>query len=235
MEFQNQLEGTSASALSRRFFFRGVIGVIGAASASWAVSSPASASAAGAVAGDSSRRSSVRYSANGWPVLVGENRAGRKVEQEEDLSWAPAWLISGSSANVTLRIGEVATVLLHVAARFHYEIGTLEDGDVVGYLPLGDTRLSAAESNHSSGTAIDIKPGWYPSGARGGFFPQELAVIRDILDECEGVVQWGGDVDRAPAEGHFEIGVPPGDIRLVRVAEKIQGWNQRPGVGAGRR
>ncbi|MGP3965825.1 M15 family metallopeptidase [Nonomuraea sp. 3N208] len=168
-------------------------------------------------------------------MLIGESRTRQKVEQEEDLSWAPTWLISGSSANVTLRLGEVATILLHVAARFHYEIGTLVDGDVVGHRPLGNTRLSAAESNHSSGTAIDIKPGWYPSGAKGGFFPNEKAVIRDILTECEGLVQWGGDSDQALSEGHFQIGVPPGDIRLGQVAEKIQGWNQKPGLGAGRR
>ncbi|WP_331741780.1 glycoside hydrolase domain-containing protein [Streptomyces sp. NBC_01006] len=72
----------------------------------------------------------------------------------------------------------------------------------------------------------------YPLGARDGLFPHELVVVRDILADLEGVVQWGGDSTPAK-ESHFGIAVRPGDARLRRVASKIRGWDATPGVGAG--
>lgn len=72
----------------------------------------------------------------------------------------------------------------------------------------------------------------YPSGAQGGFFPQQTVVIRDILAECDGVVRWGGD-DKHPDEALFYLDVEPDDGRLAATAAKIQGWEWVPGKGAG--
>jgi hypothetical protein len=58
-----------------------------------------------------------RTSANGWPV-VPEPEA-RRVE--------------GSDIDVTVLPGDVATVLLHVARRYYYEIDTLRKGEVSGH------------------------------------------------------------------------------------------------------
>ncbi|MFJ8440060.1 hypothetical protein [Kitasatospora griseola] len=69
-------------------------------------------------------------------------------------------------------------------------------------------RRNLAESNQSSGTAVQIRPGSYPSGVRGGFYPLEVLTIRDILADCEGVVRWGGD-DRVPDESLFYVDVAP--------------------------
>jgi hypothetical protein len=72
----------------------------------------------------------------------------------------------------------------------------------------------------------------YPAGARGGLFPREAAVVRDILAECEAVVRWGDDPG-TPKEGHFQIHVRPGDAGLRRPAATGEKWNRAPGRGAG--
>ncbi|WFE26750.1 hypothetical protein O7623_26275 [Solwaraspora sp. WMMD791] len=133
--------------------------------------------------------------------------------------------IEGSDATVLLVGGAVATVLRHVARRFHYEVAPLGDGDASGWQPTG----SAA---HRSGTAIALHPARYPAGVTGGLFPTQLIVVRDILAECAGVVRWGGDDRQTPQEGHFRIDVPPGDRRLAMVAAAVDA-RRGPGAGAG--
>ncbi|WP_053757547.1 MULTISPECIES: hypothetical protein [Streptomyces] len=133
---------------------------------------------------------------------------------------------------VQMRMADVETVLVHVISRFHYEIDTLRKGDVVGWRKPDAVRRGRAESNLASGTAVQIRPRSYPAGARGGFYPMEELVVRDILAECEGVVRWGGD-DSRPDESLFYIDVPPGEERLAKVAAKIRDWNYTPGRGAG--
>ncbi|GAA2649602.1 hypothetical protein [Streptomyces vastus] len=135
-------------------------------------------------------------------------------------------------AGIAVRMGEVETVLVHVVRRFHYEIDELRAGDVVGWRSPATVRKGLAESNQASGTAVQIRPGHYPSGARGGFYPQQLLVIRDVLAELDGVVRWGGD-DRRADEALFYIDVKPGDKRLAKVAAKIRGWSDDPAAGAG--
>jgi len=97
-----------------------------------------------------------------------------------------AFAVQGSDVTVTLLPGPAATILLYVARRFHYEIDTLRPAD-----------LTAG----SSGTVLEIRPGWYPPGARNGFLPHQLTVLRDILAECDGLVRWGGDAAGSPREG----------------------------------
>ncbi|WP_329529831.1 hypothetical protein OG568_49085 (plasmid) [Streptomyces sp. NBC_01450] len=157
-----------------------------------------------------------RKSANGWPVVP--SAAEHRIE--------------GSPASLTALDGDVAAVLLYVARRFHYEVDSLGRDDVHGHT----TQTSVAadyESNYLSGTAISIRPEMYPVGAEDRLFPQEVAVVRDILTECEGVVRWGGDDRRSPKQGHFQIDVPPGSATLKKVAGKFNGWDDKPGQGAG--
>ncbi|MFJ8473682.1 hypothetical protein [Kitasatospora sp. NPDC094011] len=140
--------------------------------------------------------------------------------------------VPGTPLNVRMRMGDVETVLVHVISRFHYEIDALREGDVVGWRAPDQVRRKLAESNQASGTAVQIRPGSYPSGARGGFYPFEELAIRDILSDCEGVIRWGGD-DSTPDESLFSIDVPPGNERLTRIADKLRGWTDTPGQGAG--
>jgi hypothetical protein len=157
-------------------------------------------------------------SANGWPVIdrVPEHR----VE-------------GAANVRVALLDGEVSTVLLYVARRFSYEIDTLRPGDLQGHAT--DRHTGAAfESNQLSGTAMAIRPLFYPLGAQQGtgLAAHERTVVWDILADCAGVVAWGGDLDPVK-ESHFQIDVAPGDGRLTQLARRIQGWNETPGQGAG--
>lgn len=156
-----------------------------------------------------------RRSANGWPVLT--------EAKEYD--------IEGSGQSVRLADGDASVLLLHVARRFHYEIDQLRRGDVRGHSTSG-TFQARYESNHLSGTAIAIRPEAYPVGVKGGLYPQELVIVRDILTELDGTVRWGGDF-ATPKESHFEIAVRSGHPKLKGVARKIRGWNDTPGEGAG--
>ncbi|MFD9029742.1 hypothetical protein ACFVZW_01055 [Streptomyces sp. NPDC059567] len=199
--------------LGRRRFLTVGLGVAAGATM-WAGGASGTAAAASApVPRDKAWRSG--RTANGWSVLDDPQ----------------AFRIEGSDVVVALRGGEVATVLLHVARRFHYEIDTLTAGEIAGHT-VSRTVKEAYESNYLSGTAIAIRPGGYPVGARDGFFSHELVVVRDILAECEGVVRWGGD-EATPKESHFQIDVKPGDARLKALAARINGWSEAPSKGAG--
>ncbi|OKI04845.1 hypothetical protein A6A06_09020 [Streptomyces sp. CB02923] len=184
---------------------------------------PGTAQAATAQAGTAQAADSPRSrawngtrSANGWPVL----------------DHAESFGIEGSGRSVRLATGPAAVILLHVARRFHYEIDGLREGDVQGHTRSRDI-LQRYESNHLSGTAIAIRPRAYPVGVKGGLYPRELVVVRDILAELDGVVAWGGDFG-TPKESHFEIAYQPGHPEVDALARRIQTWNSGSGgEGAG--
>ncbi|MEU8792208.1 hypothetical protein [Streptomyces sp. NPDC048643] len=195
--------------LTRRHFVGAAAGFAGAAAIGSLGAAPASAAP---------RRTdwAGSRSANGWEILPE----------------AESFRIEGSDRSVHLAGGTAATLLLHVARRFHYEIDQLRDGDVRGHRTSRRVQ-DPHESNYLSGTAIEIRPQAYPLGAKGGFYPQELVVIRDVLAELDGAVAWGGDF-ATPKESHFEVAHEPGHPKVKGVARKIDGWNSGPGnEGAG--
>jgi hypothetical protein len=155
-------------------------------------------------------------SANGWPVL----------------KEARSFTIEGSGRSVRLADGDASVILLHVARRFHYEVDQLRAGDVTGHVT-GRAVAEDYESNYLSGSALAIRPHAYPVGVKGGLYPMELVVVRDILAELDGVVAWGGDF-ATPKESHFEIAYKPGHPKVKGVARTIRGWMSGPGnEGAG--
>ena len=212
------------TGLSRRRLFA----VVGAAAAGTAASAalPAAASADPSPTpglGSVPTRWTASRSQNEWPVI---DRASAGVFRVEGSDATAALLTSAGQPS------DAAIVLLHIARRFHYDVAPLAGDDIHGYL--ADRTITAGfESNHLSGTAIALRPQAYPVGSAGNLFPYEVAAIRRILADGEGVVTWHGDDPAHPAEGHFSIGVPPGDARLARVAAKIRGWQATPGMGAG--
>lgn len=217
-------------AVTRRMFLRAAAGIAATTGTATLLAQPAAADTKNpanpskAEIAEARRRAIAiltgEKSANGWSVNSAAN-AGGSV-------WTRP--VPGTGFDIDVSIGDVELILVHVIRRFHYEIDTLRPGDVVGFKEPGKSK--AYESNHTSGTAIAIRPGWYPPGVRDGFFPQQLMVVRDILAECEGGVRWGGD-DNKPYEAQFSIDVPPGDERLTRLLAKFRGWADQPGAGAG--
>ncbi|SES32950.1 hypothetical protein SAMN04487818_110175 [Actinokineospora terrae] len=151
-----------------------------------------------------------RYSANGWPIRAkGLTEVG----------------VEGSAAAMTVLGGAVATLLGHVARRFHYEIAELGPGDIHSHTT--DPRVGAPlESNHLSGTAIAILPTRFPLGATDGLFPHEIALIRDILTDCSGTIRWGGDDPTTPKQGHFQLDVPPPEA--AKAAHTLTGAGAMP-------
>lgn len=164
-----------------------------------------------------------RPSVNGWEMeRVADDRGnihGRDV-------------VGTDLRGVQVRLGDVEAVLFHVVRRFHYEIDELRAGDVVGWRAPAAVRRREPESNLASGTAVRIRPGHYPAGVRGGFFPLQEAVIRDILASLDGVVRWGGD-DPRPDESLFSVDVPPGDARLMAVGARLRGAEELPAARVG--
>jgi len=119
-----------------------------------------------------------------------------------------------------VRKGDVATVLLYVAAQFHKTVEPLHAGWCWGYF-YKHIEGSTSLSNHASGTAIDLNAPNHPMGAHGTFTAAKVTAIRKILAYCEGVVRWGGDYSGRKDEMHFEI--VKGAAEVTRIAKKIRG------------
>lgn len=76
-----------------------------------------------------------------------------------------------------------------------------------------------ANSNHLSGTAVDVNAPKYPWGQR--VMPADrIAKIRRGLDLFEGSVFWGADWGRAD-EMHYQMARPEGDSRTSQFARKL--------------
>ncbi|MEU5808363.1 hypothetical protein [Streptomyces sp. NPDC047718] len=159
-------------------------------------------------------------SANGWPI---ENEANHV-----STVWTrPA---AGTGLQFDVRIGDAEAILVHVVRRFHYEVEQIQRGaDLLGWRKSGGLRKELPESNLASGTAVQIRPG---ASAKGGLFPLQELVLRDILGECDDVVRWGGD-DAHVDESLFYIAAGPNDDRVRKLADKLRGWAATPGEGAG--
>ncbi|WP_043684580.1 hypothetical protein [Streptomyces xylophagus] len=185
--------------------------------------------------GEDIRKALKRYRDNQAQVFTGKPSSnGWEMEKVVDgggtISTRP---VPGTPLEgVAVRIGDVESLLIHVVQRFHYEIDQLRKGDVVGWVSPGKVRKGLAEGNQASGTAVRIRPDHYPPGVRGGFFPQQLVVLRDILAELDGTIRWGGD-DRRPDESLFYIAVSPDSERLATTTRKLSRWKDTPGMGAG--
>ena len=210
--------------VSRRSVLHAAIGSAGVIVAESALAAPAGASAG---ATDARRRLvgpdpayTGTFTPNGWPVNRQAGIGGSVWPRP----------VVGTGASVEVSMGEVEEVLVHVLRRFHYEIATLGPGDIVGFRTAAGLR--GQQRNHASGTAVDVLPGHYPAGSAGNFYPAQLAVIRDVLKQCQGVVRWGGDF-KTPDEAHFQIGVSPGNPALSRLAATLRRWRETAGQGAG--
>jgi hypothetical protein len=114
-----------------------------------------------------------------------------------------------------LLAGDVATVLLHVAARFNKEVETLgQDHGLWGFEPrniIGSNVIS----NHSSGTAMDLNAALHPLAARGTFSLSQVGAIHLILADMGGAVRWGGDYSGRVDEMHFEINTDAAGVAAI--------------------
>lgn len=163
-------------------------------------------------------------SSNGWPVYR---------EPPKRL------LIPGTDIRVSVRPGDVATVLLEVAARFHREVESLAlpVGEDPGYDEWGWAYRPVRGqqygfSNHASGTAIDLNATRHPRGVKGTFTRRDRGRMRKILastlDPVTGreVVRWGEDYAGTVDGMHVEINASPAAV--ARVADRIRLKRETP-------
>ena len=130
---------------------------------------------------------------------------------------------------ISMRKGDVATVLSYVANRFHSEVEPLKWPGNWGYAER-KIRGGSSLSNHASGTAIDLNAPAHYLGARGTFSAGQVRAIRRILNDCGGVIRWGGDYRGRKDEMHFEINA--GTAAVARVAKAIRA-GKKPGPSGG--
>lgn len=125
---------------------------------------------------------------------------------------------------------EFASIFEYLAIRWHEEIEPLMWPGTWSYaektITGGDGRTL---SNHACGGACDFCAPKHPQGTAPArnFTPHGIAVIRSMLEFCEGAIRWGGDY-RPPTKPdgmHLEVVKGPRDAELVaRVNAKCAAW-----------
>ena len=158
-------------------------------------------------------------------MIVAVSQNGWKAN---DRSLIASYALPGGG-KVAVRKGDVATILVYVAKRFHSEVENLIWPGNWGYAerPIrGGTSLS----NHASGTAIDLNAPRHPLGKRGTFSKSQVRKIKAILADCGGVIRWGGNYSGRKDEMHFEINA--GSAAVRRVARAIRA-GEKPGPSGG--
>ena len=137
---------------------------------------------------------------NGWPMVNADKTVSVQV--------VPA------AKRVPLLRGDVATILNAFIILYDREVEPIRS-QVWGWSADNDVW----NSNHMSGTAIDIHAPWYPWGKR-VMSEATKAKVRALLKKFEGVVFWGADWKRAD-EMHYQIGLPPQNPRVRALADKL--------------
>lgn len=137
---------------------------------------------------------------NGWPMVNADKTVSVQVVP--------------NAKKVPLLRGDVATILNAWLIAYNRDVEKINT-QVWGWSPYNDVW----NSNHMSGTAIDIEAPRYPWGQR----RMSEAVknrVRKLLKEFEGVVYWGANWNY-PDEMHFQIGLKPNNPRVKALADKL--------------
>lgn len=151
---------------------------------------------------------------NGWSAAPGG--AGLNVQK---------LVVNGVEIAGGVRGGPVYTVMRYVAEQFAARVEPLVDPGCWGGYYKMSANSATLLSCHSSWTAFDLNAPRHPNGRRGTFTKDQVSEIRKILDECDGVVYWGGGgwnggtVD----EMHFEIATGVTESQVRAVADRLGG------------
>lgn len=141
-----------------------------------------------------------KYSENGW----------RMCNRDECVVANPLPYTN----TAPIRAGDAATILNAWIIWYHRNVEPLTS-PVWGW----SNENAVGNSNHLSGTAVDINAPKYPWGLRS--MPRDRIVkVRAGLRLFEGTVFWGADWGRAD-EMHYQIGYPEGDKRIAAFAAKL--------------
>lgn len=151
---------------------------------------------------------------NGWPDAT----AGMVVRVT----------VGGDKDGCEVLRGDVDTVLTEFMRRFHDQVEPIVTASGWRSRAFNASIGGHVQSNHISGTAVDLNGSWHPyeKTARvwtSGFTAAQIAEVRKILADFDGVIRWGLDFPSPLRDGmHFEINVPPGSGRVATLARKIR-------------
>jgi hypothetical protein len=164
----------------------------------------------------------VLYAYNGWEVSPDPADFGgldnREVPGAPGVHLAPG-----------VRCGDPAVVLFYFAAQLHarVESGQLyAAGDDWGWSFRPSKNDANLQSVHGGGVGFDWNATRHPNGKRGTFTPDQVAEIRRIQAEVEGVVYWGGDAwgTGTPDDMHFELIKDRAKVAAVAAKLRAVGW-----------
>lgn len=149
------------------------------------------------------------YSENGW----------RMVNRDECVLINVPGLLYMDTAPV--RKGYAAEALSAWAAWYDCNV----PGEIVSPTWGWSNTNDVGNSNHLSGTALDINAPQYPWGDNrmARVYPDRVAAIRRGLKEFEGIIFWGADWARKD-EMHFQLngGTASGDGASERLADFVR-------------
>lgn len=126
-------------------------------------------------------------------------------------------LVAGPHMNTApLRRGPAEILLGDLVRRYDVQCAPVASS-VWGWSATNDV----GNSNHLSGTAVDVNAPQWPWGYR-TMGAALIAKITALVDFYEGAIYWGRNWSR-PDEMHFQLNWPEGDIRYARIIAKVQG------------
>lgn len=134
-------------------------------------------------------------------------------------------LVNFSWVTGKVRKGDGQIILDYLCRRFNDEVEKIRR-DWSWAWSYRNVRGASFISEHAGGWAIDLNAPKHPLGKSGTFSAAEVRAIRNILNDLDGTVRWGGDYAGRKDEMHFEL--QGGLAKLAAVAKKIQGGNVQP-------
>ena len=132
--------------------------------------------------------------------------------------------VPGTSTRLPVRAGDVATVLLWAATRWHREVEPLVEPGNWGYAYRA-IRGATTLSNHASGTAIDLNAPKHPLGTNpeANFTKDQIKAVRRIVADSGGVLRWGGDYTGRKDGMHLEINAGPAAVAALAARIRATG------------
>lgn len=128
------------------------------------------------------------YSSNGWPMV-----------DEGSCTWVD---IPGCDCRIQIQNGQPLQIIRAFVADFNAEVEPVRDADTACWT----AGNSVGDSNHLSGTAVDINWDSHPfQVADAGFDQQKKDKVYEILRWYEGTLFWGNDWDDPKDAMHFQM------------------------------
>jgi hypothetical protein len=127
--------------------------------------------------------------------------------------------VPGTNINLPLRFGIPSLILKGWAAWYHANVESLVGGspDEGGWTRDNDV----ANSNHLSGTAVDLNWNKYPF-RRLTMTAEKVEKVKAGLEKFRGCVWWGRDWVSPKDEMHYQLAFREGDARLAELATDLQ-------------